>query len=115
MWARAIECTLAAFLFVSSFFLPHDAPLWKWDVSIAAWVAFFSCLSFWVPLRHVRLLLVPAALLLITLAFLYPSSPPPPPYQSYVLLGLIFLITCIVPTHAAEPPAPWIEFYRNKR
>ena len=112
MWARIVEVMLALFLILSTFIFPYEKPLWIFDLIVGTWIVFFALLSYNYSLRKIHLLNLLASFALVIFAGIQPS-PPPAPYQSYMVLGILILMTAIIPSKASDPPIPWSEFYKK--
>lgn len=110
MWARVVEVMLAVWLALSPFFFPESfqktlfiTTLW----STSFLLALFSLLSFASPLPKMHLLNIPLALLLLLLGFSTLLPPYSPAMQNSLLMGLILLMTALVPSHANQAPSSW--------
>ncbi len=115
MWARVIEVMLGCWLAVSPFIFHHardDTLLWTADWVAAALVAVLACLSYWPPTRRAHLLTIVVALGMVAAGWMQ-DRPVPPGWQNHILLGLVLLMTAIVPNHAADPPRGWREFAKS--
>lgn len=116
MWARVMEFVLACWLVLSRFIFRYaeaDTFLWVNDLVCAALVMVAAFLSFWRPLRHLHLAIVPVALWLLAAAFAQPEVLPP--HRNYVVVGVLLLVFAIVPSRASEPPRSWSAYMKNSR
>lgn len=116
MWARVVEFMLAMWLAISPFIFkyPDDARFfWANDFTIATLIAFFSLSSIYKSLRKIHLVNLAIALYLIFLSYLFQDSPMYAALQNYMVLGIIILMTGIIPAEASKPPVPWRKFYEE--
>ena len=117
MWPRVIELFLGIWLAISPFVFSisgDETFLWANDFTCAAWLAFFSLLSFGKSFEKAHLLNLPAGLWLIAAAFLFKPSPPPPAYQNFVVTGFLVLLISILPSRSDQIPRSWRKHYEQK-
>lgn len=114
MWARVVEFMLALWLSISPFIFcyPKDARFfWANDFIVATLIALFSLGSIYKPLRKIHLVNLAISFYLIFLSYLFRDSPMYGPLQNYMVLGILILMTAIIPAEASKPPVPWRKFY----
>jgi hypothetical protein len=93
---------------MSPFIFAHGSDQWKlWatDLAAAAATMTLALLSFWRPLRHVHLVILPVAAWLIAFGRFGLGTPVPPAGQNQIITGLVLLMFCIIPSRASDPPA----------
>lgn len=116
MWARIVEVMLGCWLAASPFIFRHPADatfLWANDLACAAAVLTIALLGCWSRTAKLRLLQLGVAAYLIVVAFVSAAPPPPAAYQNYVVLGLLLVITGVIPSRATLPPRTWQAFYEG--
>ena len=116
MWPRVVEVMLGCWIAISPFVFRHpydETALWANDWICASLVVLFALLSYWPPLRRAHLATIVVALWMIGFGWMH-ERPVPPAYQNEIFTGLIILMTCIIPSHATEPPPGWLAWYERK-
>ncbi len=114
MWARVVEFMLAMWLAISPFIFryPDDAHFfWANDFIVATFISLFSLGSIYKPLRKLHLVNLVTALYLIFLSYLLKDSPMYEALQNYMVLGILILMTAIIPSEADKSPVPWRKYY----
>lgn len=119
MWARGIEVMLGLWLVVGPFVFGHfgDPGLGRLvasDLVCGALVVLLAVVSFWRRAGRAHLAELAVALWLIGFGRFAFGYPPPPGAESELLVGLVLLLTAIVPNRAADPPARWRAFYEAR-
>lgn len=113
MWARNVEFMFGIWLALSPFiFQDADPPaaVYYADFAGAALVCGIAVAAYNRATRKLHLVNGVVGLSLVVYAFLGPL-PPPPYHQNHVVLGLLLMMTCIIPNRASEPPVSWKKFY----
>ena len=113
MWARTVEVMLACWLGMSPFIFAHpQSRTWWWatDFGCAVIVSILSCLSFWPPLKRMHLLIIVPAFWLIGFGWYAHGRPAPPALQNDIIVGLLLLMTAILPIDIVSPPRRWREW-----
>jgi hypothetical protein len=112
MWPRICEALLGAWLLASPSFFGHSS---SWvmrtaDLSAGLLILLFALASFANAFRRAHLATVFVAALLI--AFSYVASPMPRSagVQNDILVGLILMMTAIIPSEANRPPRAWRKY-----
>ena len=116
MWPRTTETLLACWLAISPFVFGYAADaamLWTVTWIAATLVAGFSLLSFIHPLRRAHLLNLIVAAGLIGFGWITAGDPPGPPQQNCILVGLLLLMTGVLPTDCVQPPEAWQAWNRE--
>lgn len=111
MWARIVEIMLAFWLAISSFIFQSSCPdLWfrKNDLICSSLLLFFSLLSFANRFEKMHLCNGGVTLWMIFVAFHFPAAPI---LENELILGLLFLILALIPSHSELPPKGWRDFY----
>lgn len=86
---------------------------WVNDFTVATLIALFSLGTYYKPLRKIHLVNLAIALYLIFLSYLFQDSPMYAALQNYMVLGIIILMTAIIPSEATKPPIPWRKYYEE--
>lgn len=112
-----MELMLACFLAVSEFFIPspleYSVFFWSNNLVCAFLIALSALLSYRKNLQKIHLITFFIAIYLILIAYLDYPEKFLLQHQSYVVLGLLFAMLSLVPSHSQVPPKSWIEF--NKK
>lgn len=109
MWARVVECMLAAWLAMSPFIFRHpdgETALWLTDWLAALLMCVFALSSYWLPLNRIHLANVLVACALIGFGRFY-GDEVTAAHQNQILVGLLLLMFALVPNQAADPPQNW--------
>ena len=117
MWPRIIEVMLGCWLMISPFIFrlsPDQTFLWVSDLAAGAAVIGIALTACSPRYPRLRLLNLISSAYLVIVAFLAAPPPPPPAYQNYVVIGLLILITAVIPTRGVLPPQKWQQFYENR-
>ena len=107
MWARVVEFMLACWLVISPFIFQHpeeEGALWATDFICGASVALFALLSFAKRLSKIHLLNLLVAFWLIIVGHGMRSIDPLAAHQNQLILGLLFSMLALVPSHSERPP-----------
>lgn len=118
MWARVVEVMIAIWLALSPFIFHHPAEerfLWVNDFICACLVALFALLSFWRPLRKIHLVTMVLALWLWSLGYGDFPEKASAAVQNFVVIGLLLLMTAIVPSDSERPSFSWQKFMEKKK
>jgi hypothetical protein len=109
MWPRLLEVGLAAWLAAAPFVLGagRDAARVAHDVGVALVIAVFALASLTRRFRYAHLLTLAVALWLTAYGWWRFDVAPHAIAQNHMLLGLTLLMTAILPSEAARPPAAW--------
>lgn len=116
MWARVIEFMLACWLAISPFIFsyPKDALFfWFNDLTCSSFIAIFSLVCFYTPLRKMHLCNLVIAFYLMALSYFFRAADLYEPLQNYMVLGILLLMIAVVPAEADKPPVPWRKFYKK--
>jgi len=95
MWARVLELILAVWLLYSHEPLP------------CIFIAIFSLLSFYYPLRKMHLLNLGVAFWLWASGYTNFPELASPSQENSVVVGLLLLMLAIVPSHSHLSPHSW--------
>lgn len=113
MWARVVEVMLGCWLAVSPFVFrlsSEDRVLWFNDLFSALAVIVLALVSFWPPMQFAHVASFTIGLWLIAFGFLASPYPTPPGLQNDIVVGLLLLMSAIIPNHASRPPQSWHDF-----
>ncbi len=117
MWPRVVEIMLGFWLILSPFIFGHLDGLkiyWTSDFICASLAIIISSLSLWQRIGRIHLATIAVALWLLGFGFLEAPYPTPPYLQNDIVLGLLLLITAIIPNHANSPPESWQELFHHE-
>jgi hypothetical protein len=112
MWARIVEIMLGCWLGVSPFVFHHsgEKPLyWIVDWSAATAVIAIGLASYLPRLRHLHLVTCLVGLGLCGYAYLGEPYPTPAALQNHLVLGLLLLMSGLIPNQASQAPVAWRE------
>lgn len=118
MWARTAELMIGCWLLMSPFIFQHspdDTYLWWGDLAAGSLLILFASLSFWHPTRRVHGLTPLVGLVLIGTGFAAQPHPIPPGLQNYIVVGLLVIMTGIIPSNALMPPEAWEELEKSRQ
>lgn len=109
MWARIVEFMLGCWVAIGPFIFQHadGSFFWATDFLFAAAICSLALVSYWHPMRHAHLGIGLVAGAMIAVGRLAGDAPPGPAHQSYIVVGLLLLMFCIVPNQASQPPLTW--------
>ena len=117
MWPRTVEVMLACWLAISPFVFQHplSKTFWSWnDWGTAILIATFALLSFVHQTRRAHLLELLVAAWLIGLGWVTSSGGlGAPAQQNWICVGLLILMTAIIPGDCDRPPERWREWNRK--
>jgi hypothetical protein len=110
MWPRLFEAALGAWLAASPLVLGSaSGGAAAHDVAVGALVAVLALASLARRRPRTHLLEVPVALWLAAFGWMRYETPPLGVAQNHLLLGLVLLMSAVLPTDASRPPAAWRE------
>lgn len=115
MWARVVEVMLGLWLAISWLIFGYrEASLLINDFTIAFLICLFSLLSYLPRFQKMHLFNFLIGVWFIILAYMMQGSLF---YvdQNYMILGILFLMISILPSHAKYPPRRWIQFMIKKK
>jgi len=118
MWARIMEVMLGVWLAITPFVFRYpgeDTFAWVMDFVAAALVCTFALFSYWPRTHRAHLGNVLVAGGLCVHAYFIVGHPAPPPAQNHFFVGLLLLMSAILPSHNEQPPSAWRAFYRARR
>lgn len=110
MWPRHIEAMIACWLALTPFiFVGDDATT---STNVASWasaaaIVVFSLGSYWPPVRRCYLLTALTGLIIGGWAYFVAGSPPSHVHQNFVVVGLLLMMTGIIPSYTNDPPKAW--------
>lgn len=108
MWPRVVEMMLAAWLSVSPFVFPPKAgEEGRTYLEYAAAILMVTLASIACTDRGERLRWGNALIALVLIVMGYPRGDGAG--QNYLMVGLIVLMTAVIPSRATDPPARWRE------
>jgi len=113
MWPRTVEAMIACWLAMSPFIFEHPPEaigLWINDFACATLLLTFALASFWRPWRRAHLLSLAVTFWMLGFGYLRSGYPAPPSDQNLLVVGLLLLITVIIPSEADVPPLEWQQF-----
>ena len=109
---------LAVWLAISPFIFDHpaDKPLWWWhDWIVALLIATLATISFVHQTRYAHFLEVLVAAWLIGFGWVSATGGlGAPAMQNWMCVGLLILMTAILPTDATSTPEAWRKWYREQ-
>lgn len=118
MWQRTVEAMLAIWLAMSAFIFqyPDDKVLWWWhDWIVALVVILLATGSLLTQLRHAHFLELVVAVWLIGHGWFAASEGlGAPAMQNWICLGLLLLMTAIIPTDSTATPIRWRNWYQSQ-
>lgn len=112
MWARILEFMLACWLAISPFIFRYPKePLFVWinDFTCSILIAFFALICYVKSLRQMHLWNLGMAFWLYATGYFLHL--PKGASQNYIVLGILLLMTAILPSESEKPPKPWRDFY----
>jgi hypothetical protein len=117
MWARAVEVMLGLWLVIAPFVFGHFGELrrlaWS-DMASGAALVLLSSLCFFERLRRLHLLNLAVSAWLVLHGYLGYAHPAPPGAQNEILVGLVLLLTAIIPPQSSQPPRPWRQLFEEQ-
>lgn len=112
MGARHAEVGFGIWLVLSPFVFDHvaDRRLLFEDLAAGLILLVVPLLCYAPRLRRAHLLLLLLAAWLIGSGWwaTFQSTEPLPAHQNHIVVGLLLLLTAVVPSRAAEPPPGWV-------
>lgn len=117
MWQRTIEIMLAVWLSISPFIFQHppDNTLWWYhDWIVAFLILVLASAAFIETFRFSHFLEIPIALWLIGFGWYSGgASMGAPAEQNWMIVGLLILMTAILPTDSTDTPTNWQAWYKE--
>ena len=111
MWPRTVEVMFALWLAISPFVFryPGDQPgLWWHDFIVATLLAGLALVSFVHSTRRAHLLELLVAGWLIGYGWVTANGVHDAPRQNWMCLGLLLLMTAVIPSDCVKPPYRWL-------
>lgn len=117
MWPRVLEIMLACWLALSPLIFRYptgESWLWWHDYMVATLIAVLAMLSFAPPLRRAHLFELLIAAWLIGYGWITSDGIHDAPRQNWMCLGLLILLTAIIPTDCDRQPVAWRRWYKER-
>jgi len=115
MWARVMEIMFGAWLMMSPFVFaadPDEGFVDRNAMICGALVMIFALASYAPALRRIHLFTLLIAIWMIGVA--YSDSLPQSRVQNQVTVGILLLMTAVIPSWSHHPPKAWTEFLKRK-